>query len=62
MNVMWKYLLLEGTLKAVGLKTMDMYISRHHNTVAQYIAMQPILDLFLEAYQRPVSQVTWKWW
>ena len=53
---------LDDALQASGLETMDTYISRHQNTVAHYIAAQPILDLCLEEEQRPGVWVPKQWW
>ena len=44
---------LDDALRSTGLETMETYISRIHNTVAQYIATRPILKLFMEAERRP---------
>ena len=41
---------------AVGIEN-ETYISRFQNTVAQYIAIQTILDLCLEAKWRPGLRV-----
>ena len=41
---------------------METCISRRQNTVAQFIATSPILDLCLEAERRPVEWVVKKWW
>ena len=61
-NGSWTYTLLEGALKAAGLETMETYIYRHQNTVAQYIPARPILDLCLEAERRPGLWVLRQWW
>ena len=37
-------------------------IQRRQNTVAQYIAMQPLLDLCEGARQREGARVTLRWW
>ena len=43
----------------VGIRT---YITRRHNTVAQYIATRTILDLCKQATWRPGVKVSWRWW
>ena len=43
----------------VGIRTS---ILRRQNTVAQYIATQPILDLCEQATRRPGARVSWRWW
>ena len=37
-------------------------ITRRKNTIAQYIATQPILDLYEQATQRLGSRVSRRWW
>ena len=37
-------------------------ITRRQNTVAQYIATRPILDLCERATQRAGARVSQKWW
>ena len=44
-----------------GLQEVDTYISRHHNTVAEFIVNSPIMELCLGEERRPGSSVT-KWW
>ena len=40
---------------AAGLEDIKSYIYRQNNTVVQYIATFPIMDLCLEAERRPGS-------
>ena len=40
---------------------MDTYVFHHPNTVAQYIATRPIMDLCLAAKRRPGLRVTIRW-
>ena len=35
---------------------------RRQNTVAQYIATRPILDLCERSVLRPGVRVSWRWW
>ena len=44
-----------------GLQEVDTYVSRLHNTVVQFIATIPIMDLFLVADRRPGSRVVRRW-
>ena len=37
-------------------------VTRRHNTVAQYIATRPILDLCERATQRIGARVSQRWW
>ena len=43
----------------VGIRTS---ILRRHNTVAQFIATRPILDLCEQATRQPGARVSWWWW
>ena len=43
----------------VGIRTS---ILRRQNTVAQFIATRPILDLCEKATWRPDARVSWRWW
>ena len=58
----WFYPSLEGGMKEVGLTDLRTYINRRQNTVAQYIATRPFLDLCEGATQREGSRVTLRWW
>ena len=49
-------------MMAVGLGEVDMYVLRRQNTVAQYIATCPILELCLAIERRPEARVTRRWW
>ena len=41
----WKYTLAATAREEAGFLTMEEYIRRHQNTVAQYIATRKMLDL-----------------
>ena len=45
-----------------GFEGIGTYITRRQNTVAQYIATQPILDLCERSARRPGARVSWRWW
>ena len=45
-----------------GFKGIDKYITRRQNTVAQYIATRPILDLCERSARRPGARVSQRWW
>ena len=45
-----------------GLQEMETYASLCQNTVAQYIATRPNMDLYLAAKRRPGPRVTMQWW
>ena len=63
-RVRWEvvYPSLEGGMKEAGLTDVQTYINRRQNTVAQYIAMRPFLDLCKGAKQREGARVTLRWW
>ena len=49
----WVYPLIGEALAKVGLDEIGVYITRHQNTVAQYIVIRPIVDLcFAKTFRR----------
>ena len=44
-----------------GFEETGIYITRRQNTVAQYITMQPILDLYEQSVWRTGYWVSWRW-
>ena len=58
----WFYPSLEGAMKEAGLTDIQTSINRRQNTVAQYIAIRPLLDLCEGAKQREGARVTMRWW
>ena len=46
----------------VGFEDMGVYVTRRHNVVAQYIAMQPILDICEQYVWRTGAWVSRRWW
>ena len=48
MEGMWEYPTLGGATRAAGIEGIKTYISRRQNTVAQYIANLPIMDICLD--------------
>ena len=56
------YPLPDDAMAEAGLKEAETYISRLHNTVAQYISTRPIMDLCLAAKHRPWQRVEIRWW
>ena len=44
-----------------GFKEIGVYVTRRQNTVAQYIATQPILELCEKSVQRPGAWVSRRW-
>ena len=49
-------------MREAGFAEIRKSITRKQNTVAQYIAMQPILDLCDQAKQRAGARVSWRSW
>ena len=45
----WVYSLIGAALKIVGLEEIGVYTARRQNTVVQYIATRPNMDLCLTA-------------
>ena len=58
----WYYPSLEGDMKEAGLTDVSTSINRRQNTVAQYIATRPLLDLCKGATKREGARVTIRWW
>ena len=46
----------------VGFQELETYVSCRQNTVAQYNATRPIMDMFLVAKRRPGTRVSMWWW
>ena len=45
----------------VGLQDVETYVYRHHNTVTQFIATRPIMDLCMVAERRLGPMVSERW-
>ena len=58
----WDYLPLAQAIGEAGFKGVSNYVTGRQNTVEQYIATQPILDLCERATRRPGARVSWRWW
>ena len=48
-------------MREAGFEWIRKSITRRKNTVTQYIATRPILDLFEQATQRRGARVSWRW-
>ena len=48
--------------EGAGFQTMEEYIWKQQNTVAQYIATQSLLDLFEGSERAPGAWVGMQWW
>ena len=58
----WDYPPLETVMAEAGLEDIGVCVTRRQNTVAQYIATRPILDLCEWSVRRPVAWVSQRWW
>ena len=58
----WHYPSLVGAMKEAGIVWIWTSILRRQNTVAQFIATRPILDLCKKATRRPGARVARMWW
>ena len=56
------YLPLAESLREAGMEGIRKSITWRQNTVAQYIATRPILDLCKRATRRPGARVSRRWW
>ena len=51
-----------SAMEEAGFEDIWFYIQNIQNTVAQYIATQPILDLCERSVWKLVVWVSWRWW
>ena len=58
----WYYPSLEGAMREAGLTDIRKSIANSQNTVAQYIATRPLLDLCEGARAREGAKVPMRWW
>ena len=58
----WVYTPIGEVLAMVGLEDIGVYISRLHNTVAQYIKTRTIIKLCLVAEWNPGLRIYRRWW
>ena len=56
------YPLLAVAMAEVSFEEIVTYVTRRHNTVAQYILTRPILYLYERYSRRPGVWVSWWWW
>ena len=57
----YEYTSAEVAREEEGFETMEIYIWQRHNTIAQYIATQLILDLCESAERKRGSRVEMRW-
>ena len=60
-DIVCVYPLIEAAMTEAELQEVDTYVFRRHNTVVQFIATRPIMDLCLAADRRPRPSVTKRW-
>jgi hypothetical protein len=58
----WIYPPIDKVLEEVGLYSIEDYVQKRQNTVANYVATQPIFDLCLEAERQSGSTSSRRWW
>ena len=58
----WVYPPIGAALVRVGLEEIGVYIARLQNTVMQYIATRPIMDLCLISERTPGMCLSRRWW
>ena len=61
-NIEWYYPSLEGDMREAGLTGINKSIADRQNTVAQYIATRPLLDLCKGDRAREGAKVPMRWW
>ena len=61
-NGKWQYPSLVGAMKEAGLTDVGKSIANRKNTVVQYIATRPLLDLCEGARAREGTRVPLRWW
>ena len=49
-------------MEEAGFGEIGVYIKNRQNTVAQYMAMRPILDLCERSIRKTGACVSWMWW
>ena len=58
----WYYPSLEGAMREAGLTDIRKSIANRQNTVVQYIATRPLLDLCEGSRAREGAKVPMRWW
>ena len=53
---------MEDAMAETGFQEVETYVSCRQNTVVQYIATRPIIDLCMAAKRRPGTRVSVWWW
>ena len=58
----WEYTLADTAREEAGFEPMEIYIQTRQNTVAQYIATRPIMDLCEVVDRKHEARVGIRWW
>ena len=58
----WVYPHMEDAMTEAGLQEVEIFISCHQNTMVQYIATRPIIDLCLAEKWKLGPRVSMWWW
>ena len=58
----WKYTSAAAAKEMEGLLTMEEYVRRCQNTVAQYIATRSLIDLCEGSERSPKARFRMQWW
>ena len=58
----WVYPPIGAALETVGMDDIEVYIAWLQNTITQYIATRPIMELCLAAERKPGLQLSMQWW
>ena len=58
----WYYTSVEATIEEAGFDPVETYIRKSQNTVMQYIATLPILDLCKAAERKQGARLGMRWW
>ena len=58
----WYYPPIEEALEEAGLFRMEVYINRRQNTMVDYVATRPLLDLCMECDRLDGSSRATLWW
>ena len=59
---MWVYPPMSEVKAEARLHEVETYVSRHQNTVSQYISTSSIMDLCLSEYICPGTMFSKRWW
>ena len=58
----WEYPPIGEALNEAGMETIDVYIKRRPNRLAEYVALHPVFDLCMNSTRETGSSPRRKWW